>query len=175
MARPSPTDKLDEIERGVKAHPDGLSAPEIAAALTAPVPNRTLQSRLSRLIRDGRLVREGARRWARYHAPEPTDPDRPSGPGAPEPVIPLSPEAADTRRLVRQPEAARQPVGYDREFLERYRPNESFYLSAERTRLATIARRPADGAQPAGTYARHILGRLLIDLAWNSSRLEGNA
>ena len=28
--------------------------------------------------------------------------------------------------------------------------------------------------QPAGTYARHILGRLLIDLAWNSSRLEGN-
>jgi Fic family protein len=28
--------------------------------------------------------------------------------------------------------------------------------------------------RPAGTYARHILDRLLIDLAWNSSRLEGN-
>jgi hypothetical protein len=26
----------------------------------------------------------------------------------------------------------------------------------------------------AGTYAREILGRLLIDLSWNSSRLEGN-
>ena len=28
--------------------------------------------------------------------------------------------------------------------------------------------------QPAGTYAREILNRLLIDLSWNSSRLEGN-
>jgi Fic family protein len=27
---------------------------------------------------------------------------------------------------------------------------------------------------PAGTYLRQILDRLLIDLAWNSSRLEGN-
>jgi Fic family protein len=29
-------------------------------------------------------------------------------------------------------------------------------------------------AEPAGTYARQILHRLLIDLSWNSSRLEGN-
>jgi len=28
--------------------------------------------------------------------------------------------------------------------------------------------------QPAGTYAKQILKRLLIDLSWNSSRLEGN-
>jgi hypothetical protein len=28
--------------------------------------------------------------------------------------------------------------------------------------------------QPAGTYAKQILSRLLIDLSWNSSRLEGN-
>lgn len=30
------------------------------------------------------------------------------------------------------------------------------------------------GAQPAGTYARAILDRLLIDLSWASSHLEGN-
>ncbi len=29
-------------------------------------------------------------------------------------------------------------------------------------------------AEAAGTYAKQILGRLLIDLSWNSSRLEGN-
>ena len=29
-------------------------------------------------------------------------------------------------------------------------------------------------SQPAGTYARDILNRLLIDLSWASSRLEGN-
>jgi Fic family protein len=175
MPRPSPTDRLDEIERAVKAHPDGLSAPDIAAALAATIPSRTLQSHLSRLVRDGRLVRHGTGRWARYRAPAATELGTPPDIHAPEAVIPLSPEASDTRRLVRLPEAARQPVGYDREFLERYRPNESFYLrAADRTRLAAIARRPAGEAQPAGTYARRILGRLLIDLAWNSSRLEGN-
>ena len=34
--------------------------------------------------------------------------------------------------------------------------------------------RPQIAGQPAGTYAKQILNRLLIDLAWNSSRLEGN-
>jgi hypothetical protein len=29
--------------------------------------------------------------------------------------------------------------------------------------------------QPAGTYAREILNRMLMDLSWNSSRLEGNS
>lgn len=29
-------------------------------------------------------------------------------------------------------------------------------------------------ARPAGTYARDILGRLLVDLSWASSKLEGN-
>jgi fido (protein-threonine AMPylation protein) len=36
-----------------------------------------------------------------------------------------------------------------------------------------VGRRP-DEERPAGTFAREILGRLLIDLAWASSRLEGN-
>ena len=33
---------------------------------------------------------------------------------------------------------------------------------------------PKIPGQPAGTYARRILDRLLTDLSWNSSRLEGN-
>ncbi len=33
---------------------------------------------------------------------------------------------------------------------------------------------PGTGEQPAGTYAKRILNRLLIDLSWNSSRVEGN-
>lgn len=32
----------------------------------------------------------------------------------------------------------------------------------------------SDSDQPAGTYAKRIVERLLIDLSWNSSRLEGN-
>jgi hypothetical protein len=88
--------------------------------------------------------------------------------------VPTSAEAEEIRNYVRQPAARRRPVGYEREFLETYRPNDTAYLSPEiRTHLQNIGRSP-DGERPAGTYARDILGRLLIDLSWASSQLEGN-
>jgi fido (protein-threonine AMPylation protein) len=82
--------------------------------------------------------------------------------------------AEELRQAVSRPIAARQPVGYNAAFLEAYRPNETAYLLPEqRGRLAALGRSPG-GPQPAGTYFRKILDRLLIDLSWNSSRLEGN-
>ncbi len=42
-----------------------------------------------------------------------------------------------------------------------------------RNHLHALGRTPAD-QRPAGTFARDILDRLLIDLSWASSRLEGN-
>ncbi|MGH7863605.1 MAG: Fic family protein [Candidatus Binataceae bacterium] len=79
------------------------------------------------------------------------------------------------RSWVRRPITQRRPVGYDRMLLENYRPNETFYLSNAdwRARLREIGRTPFE-QQPAGTYARDIMNRLLIDLSWASSRLEGN-
>ena len=88
--------------------------------------------------------------------------------------VPVSPEGEAIRRAVRAPIQARRPVGYDRTFLDRYRPNETFYLPPDaRRRLLEMGRSPG-GERPAGTYARTIHHRLLIDLSWNSSRLEGN-
>ncbi len=76
--------------------------------------------------------------------------------------------------LLSRPFIRRNPVGYDRDFLERYRPNQDFYLSEfQRNRLHELGRTSMD-ARPAGTYARDVLSRLLIDLSWSSSRLEGN-
>jgi hypothetical protein len=78
------------------------------------------------------------------------------------------------KQAVRAPIQDRQPVGYQRDFLDDYRPNVTWYLPAEtRQRLLEMGR-PPDGERPAGTYARTIYSRLLIDLSWNSSRLEGN-
>ncbi|WP_235219079.1 Fic family protein [Sphingobium sp. C100] len=89
-------------------------------------------------------------------------------------IVPLSPEGQALLAYVRQPVAMRQPVGYDRAFLDSYRPNETYYLTQEhRDHLATVGK-PQIEAAAAGTYAKQILNRLLIDLAWNSSRLEGN-
>ncbi|MGE4150230.1 MAG: Fic family protein [Hyphomicrobiaceae bacterium] len=82
--------------------------------------------------------------------------------------------ATDILRRITQPLASRKPVGYNRAFLDGYRPNRSSYLTpAERTHLAELGRTSMP-AGAAGTYAQNILQRLLIDLSWNSSRLEGN-
>ncbi|HET7622667.1 MAG TPA: Fic family protein [Gemmatimonadaceae bacterium] len=75
---------------------------------------------------------------------------------------------------MRKPLSARNPVGYDPAFLESYSPGTTWYLTAAlRAHLNTAGHTP-DGPRPAGTYAREILGQLLIDLSWGSSRLEGN-
>jgi len=91
-----------------------------------------------------------------------------------ESVIPLSKAGTVIRDYVSQALQARKPVGYVRAFLDRYQPNSSSYLTEQdRIHLAAVGR-PQIADQPAGTYAKQILNRLLIDLAWNSSRLEGN-
>ena len=66
------------------------------------------------------------------------------------------------------------PPGYQRKFIDSYKPNVTWYLQpAIRNHLKDIGRRTGiDDA--AGTYIRQILGRLLIDLSWASCRLEGN-
>ncbi|MGK5086553.1 Fic family protein [Bdellovibrionota bacterium FG-2] len=75
---------------------------------------------------------------------------------------------------VSQPLQSRTPVGYNQDFLRSYKPNQTFYLSeAARAELLTVGA-VENKIRPAGTYARNILNRLLIDLSWNSSRLEGN-
>ncbi|HEY4288708.1 MAG TPA: Fic family protein [Puia sp.] len=88
--------------------------------------------------------------------------------------IPLSPESEAICHSLEQPMTSRTPVGYHAEFLQDYRPNIDYYLIVkQRIRLLTLGQ-TAQGDQPAGTYARQIMQRLLIDLSYNSSRLEGN-
>src|SRR5262249_52816911 len=121
------------------------------------------------LIDHGRLVTDGQGRTVTYRLS-----NSPSTTASRPDILPLSEEAREIRRIVSQPLPKRKPVGYNRKFLDAYRPNKTAYLSsAERETLHEIGTVPM-GSQPAGTYARKILDRLLIDLSWNSSRLEGN-
>lgn len=173
MANQIPEEALAAIEEVVRRNPNGVSAPEILRALAAPIPPRTLQYRLKHLVTRSRIVMDGEGRWARYRMPD-TAIDAVAREDTKEPIIPLSEVGTAIRDYVRQAPEARKPVGYDRKFLDRYRPNVSFYLTPQdRAHLATVGR-PQIAEQPAGTYAKLILSRLLIDLSWNSSRLEGN-
>jgi Fic family protein len=168
----SKIEQLRMIVRAVGAHPDGTTARQIAQTLNTRIAHRTLQLHLKRLVDEGRLVQKGTRRWAKYYLAEAKIE---AGPAKPETAITTSKEAAEIRKYLRQQVAARKPVGYNRKFLDSYRPNETFYLSPEeRERLAAVGKPNYKSNTAAGTYAKHLLSRLLIDLSWNSSRLEGN-
>ncbi|UUP16502.1 hypothetical protein NTH_00949 [Nitratireductor thuwali] len=177
MVRRIQGEDLQAIEEAVRDHPEGMTAQQIADSLESPPPRRTLQYRLKSLVDSGRLVMEGRGRWARYRLPEVRaavgrTAGRAEATG--EAALPLSDSGAEIQSYIRRPPQRRKPVGYNRAFLNSYRPNETFYLSAaERKHLRDVGM-PKIAEQPAGTYAKQILNRLLIDLSWNSSRLEGN-
>ncbi len=65
-------------------------------------------------------------------------------------------------------------MGYQREFLDAYRPNKTWYLPAALRRQLRQMGQTGPARLPAGTYGRGVLARLLIDLSWASSHLEGN-
>lgn len=88
--------------------------------------------------------------------------------------IRLSPESQSLLRYISQGINERTPVGYNQEFLRGYEPNKTFYLTPHQREKLFETGRVESIVRPAGTYARNILNRLLIDLSWNSSRLEGN-
>ena len=185
MPKRIPEQALTAIEEAVRLRPEGADLPEIANALTPAVPRRTLQYRLKYLVDARRLVKVGDDRWAKYRLPSAEEAeakavaaDKAAAIAAAEKTeeaaVPLSPASQEIRAYLRQPLNARMPIGYNREFLDSYRPNETFYLSEEqRAHLAQVGK-PNFDDQAAGTYAKQILNRLLIDLSWNSSRLEGN-
>lgn len=180
MTRKILNETLDTILQVIERFPEGASLEDTLQALDPPLPKRSLQRYLAFLVAERRLNVLGKTRSRRYYLPAALSQSTPSEKITPidnkqiEKLIPLSSTALSIQANISQPIQARCPVGYNREFLDKYRPNETYYLSeSTRNHLFKIGKSP-DGQRPAGTYARQILNRLLIDLSWNSSRLEGN-
>lgn len=167
---------LEELQNVLAKFPQGANIETIQSQYGQPIGLRTLQRRLATLQEQGIVTTSGQTRSTTYHLVRPVDKTR-KEPGAAQlqgEVVPLSADGRGVQRLIQQPVASRPPVSYNLNFLRSYRPNSDFYLSeTEREKLLKLGQ-TAQPDQPAGTYARQILQRLLIDLSWNSSRLEGN-
>jgi Fic family protein len=137
---------------------------------------RTAQRLIAQMIERGQVTAIGEGRARRYFSTdtraEASVPD--AGTDTFPTYIPLSADSQDILAYIDQPVEARTPVGYQREFLDAYRPNETWYLSEPLRRQLRKMGLTADVGAPAGTYSRAILNRLLIDLSWASSHLEGN-
>ena len=167
------------IVEAVGKFSNGARIEQIYAALEGKISRRSLQRRLADLVEQKRIIKEGRTKGSRYRLPQHTnDTSLREKPDTSNPIndtyIPLSSEAEKDKRAIHKSIQSRQPVGYNRSFLDSYRPNSTFYLPAEtRQKLKELGRSPEE-QRIAGTYARQIFNRLLVDLSWNSSRLEGN-
>ncbi|HEY4288670.1 MAG TPA: Fic family protein [Puia sp.] len=176
MAKQQAIEKeLADLQTLLARHSGGASLDTIQSQYGKPINERTLQRRLATLQQQGIVRTSGQGRSLIYHLISPAE--NPADTVAEEKietVLPLSADSHAIQRILQQPVANRPSASYDPSFLSSYRPNIDFYLTTtERTRLLALGQ-TAQLDQPAGTYARQILQRLLIDLSFNSSRLEGN-
>jgi len=130
---------------------------------------------LDKLVRENALIRTGRARATRYTLAlghgvtleTALGPERGAG------GLAWGTQARALFRTLDQPLGARQPVSYQRRFVDDYLPNRSFLLPQALAHTLEQEGKMA-GRQPAATYARKVLEQLLIDLSWSSSRLEGN-
>lgn len=172
--------ELDRLVELISIHRKGIGIEALLQAIDENMSRRTLQRRLALLISQDRIQTSGESRALRYLSTplvmetsieqHKNDSNQTSS----EVYVPTSPKGDAIKAYVRQPRQLRSPVGYKMEFLEQYHPNQTTYLPQSlRDQLHALGRSPAKQT-PAGTFARDILNRLLIDLSWASSQLEGN-
>lgn len=153
----------------------GAAVQDVEAQFDRAIPRRTIQYRLKRAVELGLLRKTGKQRGVRYFVADASALGaNKSGLGdSTAEDFPFSDAAEAVLTLVRKPLSHRKPVTYQAAFLDGYRPNSSHYLNPQE--LEHLSSLGAGGVnEPAGTFARQLLNRLLIDLSWNSSRLEGN-
>lgn len=173
MAKPYLEDAIIAYLAQRQAAGKAVGARELAERLSEP--RTTVTRYLLRLVRAGKLLRAGAGPSTVFTLSAATpqvlvqaahDETIAAGPT-------WSKAARSLRAKLELPLGQRKPVSYRREFVDRYQPNESSLLPVDLARALNEQGR-LRGQQPAGTYARRVLEQLLIDLSWQSSRLEGN-
>ncbi|MES2921236.1 MAG: Fic family protein [Verrucomicrobiota bacterium] len=175
-----PVQEFDDLLRIIAARVYGASVKELLENTELGFPKRTLQRRLDQLVSEKRLEAQGQGRARRYIAPRQNHfPMTASVVREDPPVYKirhdwLSPEALEIRGIIQLPLTQRTPVNYQGSFLDGYRPNKTFYLPESLRRELGEIGQVGMSELPAGTYFRQVMDRLLIDLSWNSSRLEGN-
>jgi DNA-binding transcriptional ArsR family regulator len=135
---------LDAIETGARTASQILAAMKQAKV---SISQPTLSRRLAALQGDRHVVVKGKGRSTTY-------------------------ELDDYNKYFDIPAERRKAVGYDRSILANYIPNKTRWLDPAVVAHLLIA---GGGAKPeASTYSRAIAQKLLVDLSYASSNLEGN-
>ena len=163
---------VNDLRKSIEAFDRGLSLGDLLE-LFPHLARRTIQRWLRQLISEGRIDAVGETRSRFYFAVNANVVAAPACDFFPT-YIPISADSRDILAYIDQPLEARKPVGYQRDFLDSYRPNETYYLSESLRGQLQKMGATGQTEMPAGTYSRAIIDRLFIDLSWASSQLEGN-
>jgi hypothetical protein len=110
------TEKLVTI---IKCYPNGVSIEELLHIINDLTPRRTVQYRLSSLVKSGILRIEGRGRNSKYYINH-TNQSKSSESAF---KIPLSLEGEKLRNQISAPIQMRKHISYRREFLDSYEPN----------------------------------------------------
>lgn len=140
------------LEEVLAKHPEGLTMEALIREAKLVVDRSTVARHLTQLMTLRRVERLGKTRAARYR------------------LLGI----ARIRAYLAVPYAHRPPARYKRELLDRYVPGKTPFLSPSELERLHTAGRVNIGNAPAGTYARRIYERFMIDISYASSKLEGN-
>jgi Fic family protein len=163
----------EEIITFLDKHPEGLSRSQLSAGLGFSINDKTLQRRLTALVDAVCIARTGERKATRYYPLEaPIEIDKGHLKDISANIF--SSNSQEKLRFLDTPIHVREKVSYNRDFLDSYVPNQNQYVPNKTREALYQEGKHFDGQLAVGTYARQICQRLLIDLSYNSSRLEGN-
>jgi hypothetical protein len=117
--------QFNTIKRAIAAVSGGPLIEDIAATPNLGLDRRTLQRRLEALIKTGDVIRTGKSHATRYLLRN-TNLTAVADVGAE--VFAISPHGRKIQAALRKPAQSRPVVGYNRGFLDGYRPNITTYL-----------------------------------------------
>jgi DNA-binding transcriptional ArsR family regulator len=151
---------VEEIINVLRAHEQPIPISVLLQSLNDSVSERTLRRWLKKLVEQGQVKASGRLKSTVYSL------------GEQHPFF--SHSALALLSKVNRPIYQREPCTYNEQWLAAYEPNQTYYLTQQqRTTLSKLNASFLE-KQPASTYVERIFNRLLVDLSYNSSRLEGN-
>ncbi len=162
------SDRKMAVRSALQRHGGQVNLPALIVLLENKFPERSVRRWLHELIEEGLIGKIGQKKGTRYQA-IPFDEVAKASFGSL-----FSDISLQAITYVKQPIYLREPTTYHFDWLESYEPNQTFYLTQSQREFLKNQGERHYQHDAAGTYARHIYNRLIIDLSYNSSRLEGN-
>ncbi len=175
--------QLTHIMKLLQSYNQPVALSEIQRALEGQVPERTLRRWLKKLVDEKMIIATGKNKSRRYQlaTQQTTSVTYDMTPLPNAALVLREPKAKytvfnnlDIIKKVRRPLFQREPCTYNEAWVKAYTPNQDFYLSETQRRTLHDNCILLLDDKSIHTYTAQIFNRLLIDLSYNSSRLEGN-